>query len=72
MVHYPEVRKRAQAEIDNVVGRERLPDFDDLSSLDYVQAVIKETMRYVVFSTRVYLYFPVVFILGFRRFLTLR
>jgi len=46
MIHHPESRKRAQKEIDDVVGRERLPDFDDHPKLHYLQALIKETMRY--------------------------
>ncbi|KAH7883314.1 cytochrome P450 [Phlebopus sp. FC_14] len=46
MVLYPEVQKRAQAEIDKVVGRDRLPNFDDRSSLPYVEAVLKEILRF--------------------------
>ncbi|KAF9244242.1 cytochrome P450 [Melanogaster broomeanus] len=41
----PEVQKRAQAEIDDVVGMDRLPNFDDRPSLPYVEAVLRETMR---------------------------
>lgn len=36
----------AQAELDRVVGRERLPTFDDLPSLRYVMAVVSETLRW--------------------------
>lgn len=46
MVLYPEVQRRAQAEIDEVVGRDRLPSLDDELSLPYVSAVIKEVLRY--------------------------
>ncbi|GAB1318353.1 hypothetical protein MFIFM68171_08563 [Madurella fahalii] len=37
---------KAQAELDRVVGRERLPTFDDLPSLRYVMAVVSETLRW--------------------------
>ncbi|KAL2020641.1 hypothetical protein VTK56DRAFT_8131 [Thermocarpiscus australiensis] len=37
---------QAQAELDRVVGSERLPTFDDLSSLEYVRAVVAETLRW--------------------------
>ncbi|TFY82801.1 hypothetical protein EWM64_g1209 [Hericium alpestre] len=46
LVLHPEVQKRAQAEIDRIVGRERLPDFSDQSSLPYVGAVFREIMRW--------------------------
>ena len=43
---HPEVQKKAQTELDRVVGRSRLPDFRDLDSLVYVRAVLKEVMRW--------------------------
>ena len=46
MVAFPEVQRRAQAEIDSVVGRARLPTFADASRLPYVRAVIKEVLRW--------------------------
>ncbi|KAG2090009.1 cytochrome P450 [Suillus discolor] len=46
MVLYPEVQKRAQAEIDSVVGKERLPTFEDRASLPYIEAVLRETWRW--------------------------
>lgn len=46
MLHHPLVCKRAQAEIDGVVGRERLPDFDDKDHLPFTRAVILETQRW--------------------------
>ncbi|KAF9236886.1 cytochrome P450 [Melanogaster broomeanus] len=45
LVQNPEVQKRAQAEIDDVVGMDRLPNFDDRPSLPYVEATLRETMR---------------------------
>jgi cytochrome P450 len=46
MLHFPSVLKRAQAELDAVVGRERLPTFDDKNQLPYTRAVILETQRW--------------------------
>ena len=46
MTLYPEVQKKAQAEIDAVVGPNRLPDFNDRSSLPYVNAIVKESARW--------------------------
>ena len=46
MVRYPEVQQRAQAELAKVVGRDRLPDFDDRESLSYIEALCKEAMRW--------------------------
>jgi cytochrome P450 len=43
---HPDVQKRAQEEVDRVVGTDRLPTFDDLSQLHYVNAVIKEVLRW--------------------------
>jgi cytochrome P450 len=46
MAIYPDVQRKAQAEIDAVVGRNRLPDFNDRESLPYINAMVKETMRW--------------------------
>jgi cytochrome P450 len=46
MVLNPEVQKRAQAEIDRVVGSDRLPDFGDRVSMPYIEAVLRETLRF--------------------------
>ncbi len=46
MITQPEIQKRAQAELDAVVGRSRTPAFSDFSSLPYVQAIVKEVLRW--------------------------
>jgi cytochrome P450 len=46
MALYPEVQKKAQSEIDAVVGLNRLPDFQDRPSLPYINAVVKESTRW--------------------------
>ena len=46
MTLYPEVQRKAQAEIDSVVGNSRLPDYSDQDALLYVQAVLKEVLRW--------------------------
>jgi cytochrome P450 len=42
----PEVQKKAQAELDAVVGRDHPPRFQDLASLPYIHAIMKETLRW--------------------------
>ncbi|KAG6813351.1 hypothetical protein H0H92_011899 [Tricholoma furcatifolium] len=46
MLHYPDVMRKAQAELDSVVGPGRLPGFEDQASLPYMQAMIKEITRW--------------------------
>ncbi|KAH7930246.1 cytochrome P450 [Leucogyrophana mollusca] len=46
MVLYPEVQERAQAEIDALVGSDRLPDFEHRAFLPYVEAILRETLRW--------------------------
>ena len=48
MVLYPDVQKRAQLELDAVVGADRLPDFSDRPSLPYLNALVKELLRWHV------------------------
>ena len=45
MMEYPEVQSRVQAELDHVVGRNRLPSFDDQKDLPYTNAVLLEVYR---------------------------
>lgn len=46
MVKYPDVQAKAQAELDTVIGKGRLPAFEDENSLPYLMAIIKETLRW--------------------------
>lgn len=46
MVLHPEAQKKAQAELDAVVGPGRMPDFSDWKSLVYMNALIKEVLRW--------------------------
>jgi cytochrome P450 len=46
LVLFPQVQRRAQAELDVVVGRDQLPTFDDRPRLPYIEALCKELMRW--------------------------
>ena len=46
MVLHPDAQARAQEELDTVLGNKRLPEFDDLPSLPYLQAVFREVLRW--------------------------
>ncbi|KAI5465087.1 putative cytochrome P450 oxidoreductase OrdA-like protein [Mariannaea sp. PMI_226] len=46
MTAYPEVQRKAQKEIDDVVGQGRLPSLSDRENLPYVDAVVKEALRW--------------------------
>jgi cytochrome P450 len=46
MLLHPEVQAKARAEVDAIVGRDRLPSFEDRSSLPYVEAVLMEVLRW--------------------------
>ncbi|KAK1333141.1 hypothetical protein QTO34_006678 [Cnephaeus nilssonii] len=46
---YPEVQARLQAELDQVVGRDRLPCLDDQPKLPYIMAFLYEAMRFSSF-----------------------
>lgn len=42
LIKSPSSLRKAQAEVDSVVGRKRLPDSPDIKDLPYVQAMIRE------------------------------
>ncbi|KAI0245143.1 cytochrome P450 [Lactifluus subvellereus] len=46
MLAYPQTQARAQAELDTVVGRGRLPSFADRPHLPYTHAMVKEVLRW--------------------------
>lgn len=46
MVQFPEAQKKAQCELDMVIGPDRLPEFADRDALPYVRALVKEVMRW--------------------------
>jgi hypothetical protein len=46
MIIWPDIQKKAQDELDSVIGRDRLPTFVDRPRLPFVDAVYKETMRW--------------------------
>ncbi|KAH7913454.1 cytochrome P450 [Hygrophoropsis aurantiaca] len=46
MVLYPDVQHRAQAEIDALLGSDTIPGFEHRESLPYVEAVVRETLRW--------------------------
>ncbi|KAI0369594.1 cytochrome P450 [Pilatotrama ljubarskyi] len=47
MAKYPDVQKRAQAELDGLTGGKRLPTMADRPNLPYVDAVLSEVLRWV-------------------------
>ncbi|CAG5137089.1 uncharacterized protein ALTATR162_LOCUS38 [Alternaria atra] len=46
MTLFPEVQKKAQEELDHVIGGSRLPVTADREKLPYIEAVMKETHRW--------------------------
>jgi hypothetical protein len=55
MVCYPEVQKKAQTELDNVLNG-RLPDHSDILSLPYLSAIVKEVFRYAAIVSNIYFF----------------
>ena len=47
MTLYPEVQRKAQAELDAVVGHDRFPSLRDRDSLPYVNAICLELLRWL-------------------------
>jgi len=45
LIRHPNVIKKVQDELDDVVGQERVVDENDIPQLKYLQAVVKETFR---------------------------
>lgn len=45
MTLHPEAQRKAQAEIDAIIGPDRLPSLADREDLPYVEALVKEVYR---------------------------
>ncbi|TFY70518.1 hypothetical protein EVG20_g2502 [Dentipellis fragilis] len=43
---HPDVQDRAHQEIDSMIGRHRLPTYEDRSKLPYVEAIYREVLRW--------------------------
>lgn len=43
---HPDAQQFAQAEIDRLVGKDRLPTIEDQKNLPYTMALIKEVLRW--------------------------
>lgn len=46
MLLHPHVQKRAQAELDEIVGSDVLPSFDDFEKLKYIRGILYELLRW--------------------------
>ena len=46
MARNTHVVKKAQQQLDDVLGGERLPEHSDIDKLPYITAIIKETFRW--------------------------
>ena len=46
MIAYPEKQRKCQEELERVVGRSRMPTFEDQPSLPYTRAVVREILRW--------------------------
>ncbi|KAH9940671.1 cytochrome P450 [Amylocystis lapponica] len=46
MVQQPAIQRKAQAALDAVTERKRLPDFSDVAALPYIDAIVSETLRW--------------------------
>ncbi|KAI3875407.1 hypothetical protein MKW98_000084 [Papaver atlanticum] len=54
LVNNPQVLKKAQDELDNHVGKERLVEEYDIKDLTYIRAMVKEVMRLYAVSMRLF------------------
>lgn len=47
MLLYPDVQRRAQKHVDEVVGPDRMPTMEDAARLPYIRSIMKETLRWM-------------------------
>ena len=45
-MYFPHILKKAQAAVDEAVGRDRLPNFDDVARIPFITAMIREAFRW--------------------------
>lgn len=46
ILRYPDVQAKARAHLDQVLGKNQLPRFEDEPSLPYITAIAKEVLRW--------------------------
>ncbi|KAJ3530716.1 hypothetical protein NM688_g7671 [Phlebia brevispora] len=46
MLLHPNVQRKAQAELDRVVGQDRLPGYEDEANLPYITSILREVLRW--------------------------
>ncbi|TDL29032.1 cytochrome P450 [Rickenella mellea] len=46
LLMYPDVQTRGQEELDRVIGKSRLPTFDDRENLPYIEGMVREALRW--------------------------
>ncbi|KAF8161669.1 cytochrome P450 [Crassisporium funariophilum] len=46
LLENPQVVEKAQHELDSVLGNACMPDFEDVNSLPYITAIVKESLRW--------------------------
>ncbi|KAF2167788.1 hypothetical protein M409DRAFT_65886 [Zasmidium cellare ATCC 36951] len=46
MVLHPEIQEKAQRQVDEIVGTDRLPTLEDRKHLPYIEYIVQETLRW--------------------------
>ena len=47
LMSYPDIQRKLQKEIDDVIGRDRMPTLDDRAKCNYIDAVAMEIQRLI-------------------------
>ncbi|KAF4437417.1 hypothetical protein F53441_13051 [Fusarium austroafricanum] len=50
MILHPEIQEKAQKELHMVIGSDRLPNFSDRPSLPYIEHIVQEIYRTVIYA----------------------